>query len=370
MNWQPPAGPGPGQWPPQAAPVPAGYAPAGPVYELSGWWRRVGAVFIDGIIVGVIAGILAVPLGGWQRADYYADSGNTSFNFQLNGIGMLIWLVVFVVVVPLVMSRNNGRTIGKMATGIRVVREDGRDVDFGFALFRELVIKELLFQVVAIITLGIATLLNYLWPLWDSQHCALHDKIVKSRVVRMEASGAAAAVWPQPAAYGAPPMQPMGGVPAAPYPPADPFAQPAPPPPDPFARPAAPAPDPFAQPLPPHSPAPPPAPPPPAPASPAQPTAPPMAPPAAPAPPTAPPVAPQPPAPPAAPPMAPPPPSPAPPAVPPPVPPPPAVPPQQAPMQPPPMAPPQPPPPQPPPASPPQYQPPPGFENPVPESDD
>lgn len=248
MNWQPPTGPpGAGQWPQQPVGMPptqVSYgAPApGPVYELSGWWRRVGAVWIDGIIVGAIAGILAIPVGGWERSEMYSNQSSANFSFELNAIGLFVYLVVFVCAVPLVMSRTNGRTIGKMATGIRVVREDGKPVDLGFALFRELVIKNLLFSVVAVFTLGLATLLNYLWPLWDGQHRALHDQIVKSRVVRVDATGGTGAVWPPAQAAGYAPQPygtPAGGPP---FPVAPPMA----PPPDPFARPAAPQPDPFA----------------------------------------------------------------------------------------------------------------------------
>ena len=35
-----------------------------------------------------------------------------------------------------------------------------------------------------VVGLYIATLLNYLWPTWDAGKQALHDKVVKTRVVR------------------------------------------------------------------------------------------------------------------------------------------------------------------------------------------
>src|SRR5687767_11234103 len=44
---------------------PAAIAPGGPVagrYVLSGWWRRVGAQVIDGLIVSVGAGILLIAI--------------------------------------------------------------------------------------------------------------------------------------------------------------------------------------------------------------------------------------------------------------------------------------------------------------------
>jgi uncharacterized RDD family membrane protein YckC len=55
----------------------------------------------------------------------------------------------------------------------------------GFALLREILVKTILFGYVALVTLYLATLLNYLWPLWDPRNRALHDRMVGSRVVRV-----------------------------------------------------------------------------------------------------------------------------------------------------------------------------------------
>ncbi|MBI5309995.1 MAG: RDD family protein [Actinobacteria bacterium] len=378
MSYQPPP-PGPPGYAPPPGPPPV--APGVPVYELSGWWRRVGATLIDGLLIGVAASILSAIFGGFNDSDLAASGDGASFYFDYNGIGILINIVVYIALVPLIMSRTDGRTVGKMATGIRVVREDGEPVDFGFALIREIAIKYFLFGVLAIFTLYIATFANYLWPLWDDQHRALHDKLAKSRVVRVGVVPVAAAWAPgQPAPMAAPAYPPPGyGQPyAPPAPPPDPFAQPqqppappaippqtpfptAPPPPPPAPPYAPPAPPVAPQPVPPQQPpAPPFAPPQPAPQAPPPPPPPAMPPaPPTPATPPRPPVPPAPPQPPAqqppAPPMAPQPPANAP------------VPPQPPanapipPTQPPPA------PPAPPPAQPGQYQPPPGFENPVPE---
>lgn len=398
MNYQPPP---PGQ-PQYAMPQPP-LPPGAPVYELSGWWRRVGASLLDGLIVGIVASIVSLPFSG--ASFYFSSSGTNSgqaTGFAFDTVGTIISLAVYILLVPLVMMKTDGRTIGKMATGIRVVRENGERVDFGYAMYREFLIKYLLFGFLAVFTLGLAALLNYLWPLWDDQNRALHDKIAKSRVVRFGVAPAYAAWGPgmqgmAPAPYGQQPAygQPAYGQPAAPpppfggtVPPPDPFqpqapAAPSQPPQPPFPAaappeqpaqpyvPPAPAP-PFTPPLPP-PPQPPAAPAPPAPAPPpaappSMPPAPPTAPPQAPA---APANAPLPPPPPAAPPNAPPN-APIPPQAPPQPPSAPPMPPSAPPMPPvpspaPPMAPPQAPIPPQPPAAPGEYQPPPGFENPVPE---
>ena len=47
------------------------------------------------------------------------------------------------------MAKTNGKTLGRMAIGIRVVRANGKPIDFGYAMLREVVVKWLLFNVVA-----------------------------------------------------------------------------------------------------------------------------------------------------------------------------------------------------------------------------
>jgi uncharacterized RDD family membrane protein YckC len=102
-------------------------------------------------------------------------------------IGLLLAVISFSIVAliyaPVMMSRTNGQTLGRMATGIRVVRAKGGQMTFGFAMVREVVVKALLFGILSAMTFGIATLLDVLWPLWDEENRALHDLIVDTRVV-------------------------------------------------------------------------------------------------------------------------------------------------------------------------------------------
>ncbi len=82
------------------------------------------------------------------------------------------------------MSKTNGKTLGRMATGIRVIRTGGEEMTFGFAAVREIAIKGLLINGVGgAVTFGLAWILDSLWPLWDDENRALHDFIVNTRVV-------------------------------------------------------------------------------------------------------------------------------------------------------------------------------------------
>jgi len=166
--------------------------PPPPAYELSGWWRRVGASVVDSLIVGVgylaaravleSAGVLGAPF------TYHTAADGTITDLKFHAGRLLLSFVVDLAVVAAVtcsvMAHTDGQSIGKMATDIRVVREDGEPVTFGFAALREILAKGILFGILAIATLFVATVLNYLWPLWDDKRQALHDKLVGTRVVR------------------------------------------------------------------------------------------------------------------------------------------------------------------------------------------
>jgi uncharacterized RDD family membrane protein YckC len=150
---------------------------------LSGWWRRVGATVIDGIIVSAIAIAIMAPLGIGIFASGDNDAGVIAFALAFL-VAALVVAVVALLYAPLLMARTNGQTFGRMATGIRVVRTSGEPMSFGWAMLREVAVKALLINALAgSVTFGLAGLLDVLWPLWDEENRALHDFLVQTRTV-------------------------------------------------------------------------------------------------------------------------------------------------------------------------------------------
>ena len=87
---------------------------------------------------------------------------------------------------PLLMRRKgarNGQTIGKQATGIRVIRADGEPMSFADAALRQIIFKSFGLIVASTFVPLFPWILNYLWPTWDEQHRALHDLAADTRVV-------------------------------------------------------------------------------------------------------------------------------------------------------------------------------------------
>ena len=105
-------------------------------YQLAGWWSRAGAALIDGLIVSVGALIILAVFGSVFSVGFFA-SEETGVAALVVGL-MLSFLAIAIVALlyaPLMMDRTNGKTLGRMAMGIRVVRANGQrdDVRLGDA---------------------------------------------------------------------------------------------------------------------------------------------------------------------------------------------------------------------------------------------
>ena len=160
--------------------------PAGGAWQLAGWWSRVGAQIIDVIVISVLASVILIVLGAVGATGFaFDDTAGTVGLIVALLVGGLAAVVAALVYAPLMMAKTNGKTLGRMATGIRVVRANGKPIDFGYATLREVVVKWLLFNVIAgSVTFGLAWLVDVLWPLWDEENRALHDMVVDSRVIK------------------------------------------------------------------------------------------------------------------------------------------------------------------------------------------
>jgi uncharacterized RDD family membrane protein YckC len=165
-----------------AAPPPA---PVTGRYALAGWWSRVGAAVIDGIIIGVGALLIVALFGSVFSVGFFAsdEAGIVSVIVGLL-LSFLAIAIVALLYAPLMMARTNGKTLGRMAMGIRVVRAKGQPMTFGWAMLREVAVKALLFGFLSSLTFGLASLADVLWPLWDDENRALHDFLVDTRTVR------------------------------------------------------------------------------------------------------------------------------------------------------------------------------------------
>ena len=112
----------------------------------AGFWERMGAAFLDVILVAILSGLVGgLPLGFLVALAYSA--------------GMWAW---------------RGTTVGGIVLNLKVVRLDGSAVTFPVVLVRGLTAA---FSIVVMF-------LGFLWIAWDQEKQAWHDKIAGTVVVR------------------------------------------------------------------------------------------------------------------------------------------------------------------------------------------
>jgi uncharacterized RDD family membrane protein YckC len=123
----------------------------------AGFWRRFGAAFLDGLIVGIPAGILEVAL---------------------KGAGYALALILAIAYFTYLEGGLTGQTLGKRALGIRVVSFDtGGPIGYGRGFIRY----------IGRIVSAVVIYIGYLWMLWDRENQTWHDKFASSVVVPVSA---------------------------------------------------------------------------------------------------------------------------------------------------------------------------------------
>jgi uncharacterized RDD family membrane protein YckC len=156
-------------------------APAGRP-ALASWGSRVVALIVDGIIISIGAVVVFAILAALGLT---VDTDGGAAAYVVTAFfAVLAFSIVALLYAPILMSRTNGQTLGRMVVNIRVIRADGGPMTFWFAVLREIVVKSLLVGVVSSFTFGLSWLLDILWPLWDEENRALHDFVVNTRVIK------------------------------------------------------------------------------------------------------------------------------------------------------------------------------------------
>lgn len=119
----------------------------------AGFWRRLGAAVVDGIVLTVASVVLAKVLGA---------AGSV--------LSILVSLAYFIALE----GGPSGQTLGKRALGIRVVSfETGGPIGYGRAFIRW----------IGRYVSTVVILLGYFWMLWDGEKQTWHDKMARDVVV-------------------------------------------------------------------------------------------------------------------------------------------------------------------------------------------
>ncbi|MCG9786843.1 RDD family protein [Vibrio mediterranei] len=158
---------------------------------ICGFWRRIGALFIDSLVLGILGSVIGlfledtfVQLGGWGRL-----------------IGFAVSITYFGVMNS---SLSNGQTIGKKILNIRVVDSSNSTISLpksfvrysflavpfslnGAQIPNELSLSYLMYPL-SLITLGGLLSISYLYVFNRVTRQSLHDLVVGTYVVNTEAN--------------------------------------------------------------------------------------------------------------------------------------------------------------------------------------
>lgn len=163
----------------------SGAAGASPLARhYGGFWMRFVARFIDGLVLGVPGLILAalfIP-NLIRAAKETQAAANPPFAAFL-AFGITFYLVFFVAAgcYEILLLKYRSATLGKMACGLKVIRSDGRSLDWGVCFGR--------FFMWNVVTSGIPYLNSVLILISgimagvDGEKRALHDRVCDTRVV-------------------------------------------------------------------------------------------------------------------------------------------------------------------------------------------
>lgn len=159
--------------------------------RLAGAGARFGALLLDGLLLALLAvpAIIVIATGPTRITTCSVDDeGGIVFGGETNAIcevptGGTIAAAVLLGILAIgagvlyhtLLVGRTGQTLGKRATGVRVVdAASGASIGNGRALGR--------FLFASFIS-GNVCLLGYLWALWDPRKQTWHDKVVSSVVV-------------------------------------------------------------------------------------------------------------------------------------------------------------------------------------------
>jgi uncharacterized RDD family membrane protein YckC len=153
-----------------------GVAPQGAMVY-AGFWVRFGAIFIDGIILGVVWGILAavvfaVLTPGLSRAGSAPEAALATISVVF--VFFYLALLASGACYEAFFVSRSGATLGKKALGLKVVMPDGGPVSLGRAFGRHF----------AKILSAIPLCIGFIMVGFDAEKRGLHDYVCNTRVIR------------------------------------------------------------------------------------------------------------------------------------------------------------------------------------------
>ena len=140
-------------------------------WHYGGFWIRVAAKLLDGIVIWSAQACIALLFFGTLAAQFMPSVMRSAPLNRRLGFQLVSWAII--VTYETVFLRYKGATLGKMALGLKVVRSNGAPLGWGVSIGRYFM------YLVSAFTL----LIGYIMAGFDDEKRALHDRVCDTRVV-------------------------------------------------------------------------------------------------------------------------------------------------------------------------------------------
>jgi uncharacterized RDD family membrane protein YckC len=156
----------------------------------AGFWLRLVAIIIDGIIIGVAQSFLIVPLLAAVGLGFAGGADNMDFSDPEQAAGMIAsigaliggyWILAMCIQIlyfTFMESSKYQATIGKIALGLIVTDLNGGKLDFTKAFIRNIC------KIISNVTM----LIGYIMAGFTEKKQALHDMIASTLVVKKDST--------------------------------------------------------------------------------------------------------------------------------------------------------------------------------------
>jgi len=141
-------------------------------YQYGGFWRRLIAISIDGLLLhGIVISLFFTTQDLFLTSSHF---GADSLSVSVTGIVYTFGGIVLNMAYFTFFHGMGGRTPGKMVMGLKVVRSNGEELTPGFSFLRWVG-----YQVSRIFLM-----LGFLWAAFDARKQGWHDKIADTVVIK------------------------------------------------------------------------------------------------------------------------------------------------------------------------------------------
>ena len=153
--------------------------------KYAGFWLRFVAYLIDSIVIGFVYSILIVPalgimglsIASMENLDNMSESDGIAMAAGIIGtLGTVVLIsgIISILYFTIMEASKYQATLGKLALGIKVTDMEGKPLDFGKSLLRNL--GKIVSQMIMMI--------GYIMAGLTAKKQALHDMIAGALVVR------------------------------------------------------------------------------------------------------------------------------------------------------------------------------------------